>query len=82
VAVLSFMWLAILCHTFLCQCSCNDSVIRHKLLIHVLTARIIAVNSHNQVNFPDHVVKLPCGRLSWLPSAIYCTLNTHYRIVS
>jgi len=25
---------------------------------------------------------VPCGRLSWLLSAFYCTLNTHYRIVS
>ena len=25
---------------------------------------------------------VPCGGLSWYPSAFYCTLNTHYRIVS
>ena len=25
---------------------------------------------------------ISCGRLSWLPSAFYCMLNTHYRIVS
>ena len=25
---------------------------------------------------------VPCGRLSWLPVSFYCTLNTHYRIIS
>jgi len=25
---------------------------------------------------------IPCGRLSWLTNRFYCTLNTHYRIVS
>jgi len=25
---------------------------------------------------------IPCGRLDWCSSAFYCTLNTHYRIVS